>query len=236
MDPHIRVAVVAVDPSSEVSGGALLGDRTRVRFPVDEDRLFFRSQASDRQLGGMSPGTFQVCRLLYHLFDLVIIETVGIGQNEIEVQRLADRVYLVLQPLAGDQIQFLKAGIMEIPDVFLLNKSDEVEAARKTYHALKASIQFTRPGDGDIQILQTSAVMGTGIDEVCADLMELVRKPRDGESLMREKEERYFSQWVREEYGRSGIKKLLDLGGAAFWIKECGSYDAATRRLIDKFN
>ncbi|MEQ9365785.1 MAG: hypothetical protein RIF32_16195, partial [Leptospirales bacterium] len=145
-----RVAVLAIDPSSEVSGGAILGDRTRVNFALDEKRLFFRSQASDRELGGVSRSTFQVARLLYYLFDFVLIETVGIGQNEIEIQYVADRIYLVLQPLGGDGIQFMKAGIMEIPDVFVLNKADAVEAAKQSYYALKAALSFVRPGDEDL--------------------------------------------------------------------------------------
>ena len=117
--------MLAVDPSSQVSGGALLGDRTRMRFPPDERRLFFRSQASESDLGGLGPSTFQVCRLLTRLFDCVMIETVGIGQSEADIRHLADRVYLVLQPLGGDEVQFLKAGIIEVPHAFILNKCDE---------------------------------------------------------------------------------------------------------------
>ena len=127
LEPELRVAVVAIDPSSHVSGGALLGDRTRMRLPPGDVNVYFRSQASDTALGGLSPHTFQVCRLLHRLFDVVFVETVGIGQNEIDVRHLADRVYLVMQPLGGDEVQFLKAGIMEVPDEIVLNKCDEAE-------------------------------------------------------------------------------------------------------------
>src|SRR5690606_6958306 len=92
-DDHTAVAVLAVDPSSQISGGALLGDRTRVRFPAGEPRLFFRSQASDRELGGVSRTTFPVCRLLHRLFDVVFVETVGIGQSETEIQHVSDWTY-----------------------------------------------------------------------------------------------------------------------------------------------
>lgn len=226
LDPDVRLAVLAVDPSSHVSGGALLGDRTRVRFPVEEERLFFRSQASAGELGGMSPSTFQVARLLHALFDIVLIETVGIGQNEIEIQRLADRVYLVLQPFAGDQVQFLKAGIMEIPHVFILNKCDEKDAARRSYHALKSSLEFARPGE-TLEIIQTSALSGQGIDEVCRDLLEFRRTVRDPEQLLREKERRYFARWVEDEYGRYGLRVLNEKGGAARYLEPSGGFDLA---------
>jgi LAO/AO transport system kinase len=161
----LRFAVLAVDPSSRFSGGALLGDRTRVRFATGDARLFFRSQASDTELGGLSPRSFQVCRLLYRLFDCVIIETVGIGQSEVDIRFLADRVYLVVQPMGGDEIQFLKAGIMEVPDEIVLNKCDAVDAARRSYQALKSSMALARPFDGDaIPIHRVSATEGMGLD------------------------------------------------------------------------
>jgi LAO/AO transport system kinase len=227
LDPAVRLAVLAVDPSSHVSGGSLLGDRTRVRFAVDQERLFFRSQASGGELGGMSPSTFQVARLLHYLFDLVLIETVGIGQNEIEIQKLADRVYLVMQPFAGDQVQFLKAGIMEIPQVFILNKCDEKDAARRSYHALKTSLEFARPGESDIRIFQTSAVTGQGIDEVCGDLLDFRASVKDAEALLREKESRYFARWVQEEYGRHGLRLLDKKGGPAGFLDPSGGFDLA---------
>lgn len=241
-DPDIRVAVLAVDPSSEVSGGALLGDRTRVRFPVDEERLYFRSQASDRELGGISRTTFSVCRLLYHLFDHVLIETVGIGQNEIEVQHIADRVYLVLQPLAGDQIQFMKAGIMEIPDAFVINKSDQTEPAKKTYYALKASLGFVRPGEDDLPIFRVSAMTGLGLDELGHDMRtardRLLSSDADGvrsDAELYRKEVYYFEKWVRDEYGRHGLRRLRSMGGAGLYMDQHDGFDLARRSFADLF-
>src|SRR5262245_9777779 len=101
--PELRIAVLAIDPSSPVTGGALLGDRVRTQFPVGERRIFFRSQASRGDLGGVGRRTFAVTRLLRHLFDLVLIETVGIGQSEIDVTHLSDVTLLVLQPLARSE-------------------------------------------------------------------------------------------------------------------------------------
>jgi LAO/AO transport system kinase len=122
--PEAAVAVLAVDPTSPTSGGALLGDRVRARFPPGDSRLFFRSQASCLELGGLGRHTFSVCRLLQHLFDVVFVETVGVGQSEVDVHRLVDRTYLVLPPAWGDGVQLMKAGILEIPDAVVLSKQD----------------------------------------------------------------------------------------------------------------
>jgi LAO/AO transport system kinase len=203
-EPGLSLAVLAVDPSSPISGGALLGDRTRMNLPQGENRIFFRSQAAATELGGLGPWTFQVARLLEQLFDCVIIETVGIGQSEADVRHLADRVYLVMQPLGGDEIQFLKAGIMEIPHAFVLNKSDEPTAAR-SYHALRSTIALARPDADTVPILRTSAKNGTGIDALCDDMLAAVRAPHaatDG------KEAHFLERWVREEGGRFGIQLL----------------------------
>ncbi len=230
-DPAVAVAVLAVDPSSHVSGGALLGDRTRVSFPPDEPRLFFRSQASDLDLGGVSRNTFQVCRLLSHLFDVVFIETVGIGQSEVEIQQVADWTYLVLQPMAGDQIQFMKAGIMEIPDAFILNKCDEKAAAERSYHALRASLGLARLAvpDGEptkIPVHRTSAKTGEGLDDVVAELRDVAAaSPR---RTMADKEVYFFEKWIRDQYGRSGLHYLRDhTAGAAAFIAEAGGFDDA---------
>lgn len=204
-DQNVRVAVIAVDPSSEISGGALLGDRTRVRFPVKENRLYFRSQASDRELGGVGRTTFPVCRLLHHLFDVVFIETVGIGQSEIEIQHVADFIYLVLTPLGGDQVQFMKAGIMEIPDAIVLNKCDEKEAAIRAYHSLRGSLSLSRPGEEHkVRIHRTSATTGFGLDGLAEEILS-IDVDRLGRSMER-KEKYFFRKWVRDEFGRTGIQ------------------------------
>jgi LAO/AO transport system kinase len=94
-----RLGIIAIDPTSTISGGSILGDRTRITIPAREDRIYFRSQASQLELGGVNPYTYHVLRLLRYFFDYIIIETVGIGQNEIEVSKLSDHSFLVLQPL-----------------------------------------------------------------------------------------------------------------------------------------
>jgi LAO/AO transport system kinase len=233
-DPDLSIAVVAVDPSSHVSGGALLGDRTRMRFVPDERRLFFRSQASDSDLGGLGPSSFQVCRLLTRLFDCVMIETVGIGQSEADIRHLADRVYLVLQPLGGDEVQFLKAGIIEIPHAFILNKSDDPSAS-SSYHHLRSSMWLARPFDEtEPPIFRTSALTGEGLAELEQDVLERVRSA--GASGLLEREPYFLERWVEDEWGRVGRRYLIDhLGGAAAYVTACGGYDAAQGRFGEEF-
>ncbi len=208
----MSIAVLAVDPSSHESGGALLGDRTRTIFPVKDKRLFFRSQASQQDLGGMSKQTFHVTRLLRKLFDLIIIETVGIGQSEIEVQKLSDHTCLVMQPLAGDQVQFMKAGIMEVPDTFIINKCDEDNLAKKSLHLLKSSLKLASiyvENAGDKKqatvkdIFLTSAIKRKGITELAEHVLACRNQALSQEAL--EKQENYFlHKWIKQAYGEFG--------------------------------
>jgi LAO/AO transport system kinase len=223
--PDLRIAILAVDPSSPESGGSLLGDRTRMRKPTDPRKVYFRSQPSSMELGGMGRSTFQVCRLLDRLFDLVLVETVGIGQNEVEVSHLADVVYLVLQPLGGDEVQFLKAGIMEIPDVVVLNKCDAGDAAARSLRALRAGLSLSRPGHERIPILRTSGVTGEGIDELAAAWASHVRTGRGAGLAAREPY--HFARWVLDEFGRHGLRALESLGGASALLLREGGWEPA---------
>lgn len=210
--PEMSIAVLAIDPSSHESGGALLGDRTRTIFPVKDKRLFFRSQASQQDLGGMAKQTFHVTRLLRKLFDLIIIETVGIGQSEIEVQKLSDHTCLVMQPLAGDQVQFMKAGIMEVPDTFIINKCDEDTLAKKSLHLLKSSLKLASiyvENAGDKQqatvkdIFLTSATKRKGIAELAEHILEQRDQAICPESLVQQ-EDYFLHKWINQAYGEFG--------------------------------
>lgn len=210
--PEISIAVLAIDPSSHESGGALLGDRTRTIFPVKDKRLFFRSQASQQDLGGMSKQTFHVTRLLRKLFDLIIIETVGIGQSEIEVQKLSDHTCLIMQPLAGDQVQFMKAGIMEVPDTFIINKCDEDNLAKKSLHLLKSSLKLASiyvENAGDKKqaavkdIFLTSAIKRKGISELAEHVLAFRDQSVSAESLAKQ-EDYFLHKWIKQAYGEFG--------------------------------
>jgi LAO/AO transport system kinase len=128
------VGVLAVDPSSrpELGGGALLGDRIRIKNASHDEGLFIRSLANRNQLGGVATEVWPMSWLMLACFDIVVVETVGVGQTEIDIAEIGDTVCYVAQPASGDTIQYLKSGIIEIPDVFAVNKSDLGAPAHKT--------------------------------------------------------------------------------------------------------
>jgi LAO/AO transport system kinase len=232
-DRELTIAVLAVDPSSSISGGALLGDRTRMGAGADP-RLYFRSEAADAELGGLSPSSFQVCRLLARLFGAVIVETVGIGQSEGDIRHLADHVYLVLAPLGGDELQLMKAGIVEIPDAFIVNKSDEASAA-DTYHRLRASLWLARPEDADrLPVFRTSAKTGAGIAALRDAVADQIAA---GPAADRSARDRYFlERYVKDEWGRAGVAYLRGpLGGAGGALDRAGSIDAALAAFARSF-
>jgi LAO/AO transport system kinase len=205
--PDWRIAVVAVDPSSTISGGALLGDRTRVNFGNDA-RTYFRSQASDLDLGGVGRNTFRVCRLLRRLFDVVLVESVGVGQSEIEIGRLADVTLLALQPFSGDQIQFMKSGIMEIPQAFVITKCDAEDLAQRSLYQLESSLDFIQHVDASTlrpRIFQTSSVRKTGFSELAEFVSSTKPLAFSADSLRAE----YFLQKeVRQLFGEYGLRGL----------------------------
>lgn len=231
----LSIAVLAVDPSSQRSGGSLLGDRTRTNFPVNDNRLFFRSQASDLDLGGVGKKTYQVTRLLRYLFDIIIIETVGIGQSEIEVEQLSDHTCLILQPFAGDQVQFMKAGIMEVPDTFVVNKCDEDSLAKKSYHLLKSSLKLVnisldQDNQTQKQIFLTSALKQKGIDKLSHFFLQLqsdasIRKNKQAQETY------YLRKWVQQEFGRFGVTQFDAL--AQDKLSSQVSYEEKERIIID---
>jgi len=155
------VAVLAVDPSSPITGGALLGDRIRMQDHVDDPGVYIRSMASRGHLGGLATAASTTIAVLARAgFDLVIVETVGVGQSEVEVMDLVDVVVLVLGPGWGDQVQASKAGIIEITDVFVINKGDR-PGVDTVHRALLESLD-----DARTPILITTAITGDGVSDL----------------------------------------------------------------------
>jgi LAO/AO transport system kinase len=140
------VGVLAVDPSSKRSGGALLGDRARIDADPADRGLFIRSMAAGERLGGLAPATRAAAQALAAAFDVVVVETVGVGQSETEVAEAVDTVAVVVQPGSGDVLQFLKAGIMEVPDVLVVTKADLGAVADRAVRDLRAALRAL--GDG----------------------------------------------------------------------------------------
>ena len=165
-----RVAIVAVDPSSPFSGGAILGDRIRMERHIDDDGVFIRSIASRGHLGGLSTATADVVDLFDACgFDRVIVETVGVGQSELSVMEVADTVAVVLTPESGDAVQVMKAGLLEIADVFVVNKADRPGAdglARELEQAVGLDAQAAGEGFWAAPVCVVSARENKGVDEL----------------------------------------------------------------------
>jgi LAO/AO transport system kinase len=161
------VAALAVDPSSRRSGGALLGDRARIPYDPDDTGVFIRSTAAAGRLGGLAPATRAAAQALAAAFDIVVVETVGVGQSETDVAEVADTVAVIVQPGSGDVLQFLKSGIMEIPDVLVVTKADVGDAALRARRDLHAALRSL--GARDTAVVAVSSVPPpTGIDDLVA--------------------------------------------------------------------
>lgn len=161
-----RVAVLAVDPSSPLTGGSVLGDRLRMMSSEPMEGLFIRSLSSGGQAGGLAPHCAEIARLFAAAgYEIVLIETVGAGQNDVEVRKVADEVLLVVMPGAGDGVQFVKAGVVEIATGFVVNKADLL-GADATVRALRETLEDPRP------IWSVSALRNEGFDPLCAWIEE----------------------------------------------------------------
>ncbi|MBZ0137946.1 MAG: methylmalonyl Co-A mutase-associated GTPase MeaB [Planctomycetes bacterium] len=166
-----RVGVVAVDPSSPFSGGALLGDRLRMTEHTLDDDVFVRSMASRGRFGGLAIGSEDACDVLaLGGFDPLIVETVGVGQSEVDIARLADTTVVVLTPSAGDSVQALKAGIMEIADVVVINKADR-DGAERLEEDIKEGLELRpHPPEGEPfwqpPVVRTIATQNAGAEEL----------------------------------------------------------------------
>lgn len=177
------VGVVAVDPTSPYTGGALLGDRIRMREPVGDGDIYVRSMASRGQMGGLARSVKDVCDVIEASGrGRILIETVGVGQDEVEIARLADVVVLVLVPGMGDDVQSLKAGVMEVADVFAINKSD-CEGADRVAAETVAMQRLLGGASSVVPVVQTVATTGKGIDELMSGVMESAEHPRERRKL-----------------------------------------------------
>jgi LAO/AO transport system kinase len=173
----LSVAVLAVDPSSKRSGGALLGDRARIVYDPEDRSVFIRSTAAGTRLGGLAPSTRAAASALAVAFDVVVIETVGVGQSETEVAEVADTVAVIVQPGSGDALQFLKSGIMEVPDVLVVTKADLGQVALRARRDLTAALRAL--GARDTPVVAVSSVAPvSGVDEL-ADALAAHREALD---------------------------------------------------------
>jgi LAO/AO transport system kinase len=166
----LTVGIVCVDPTSPFTGGALLGDRIRMEAVALDPGVFIRSMATRGQLGGLAGATPQALRVLDAAgCDVVVIETVGVGQSEVDVVALADTTVVLLAPGMGDGVQAAKAGILEVADVFVVNKADR-DGATRAVRELQHMVGFGEPDGWRVPVLRTVASRGEGVDELVAAL------------------------------------------------------------------
>jgi LAO/AO transport system kinase len=214
----LGVAVLAVDPSSKRSGGALLGDRARIQFDARDPRTFIRSTAAGSRLGGLAGATRAGAHALAAAFDVVVIETVGVGQSETEVAEVADTVCVVVQPGSGDVLQFLKAGIMEIPDVLVVTKADLGQVAVRARRDLHAALRSV--GERDTDVVAVSSVAPVqGIDELVAALDAHRERLDVPARRLRARRLSALADYVAE-HGERGLRALGGRRAAERWLAE----------------
>jgi LAO/AO transport system kinase len=224
------VAIVAVDPSSRQTGGALLGDRIRVRSGAGDPGVFIRSMAARERLGGLADATRSGVVILSAAFDRVFVETVGVGQSEVDVAGLVDTLVYVGHPDAGDTLQFMKAGILELPDIFAINKADLGESALRTASELESGLALGQREDAGWtrRVLLVSALEGTGVDEL-VDTVDAHRRQQEESGELRARRRRHLEAFILEtlenRYGSYGIEAL---GGPQALLDRVRGEDAAS--------
>lgn len=223
----MKVGVIAVDPTSPFSQGALLGDRTRMQRYWNDDDVFIRSLASRGHFGGVSKSTVDVVKVMSAMGkDFVIIETVGVGQDEIEIVSMADTTLVVMIPGMGDEIQFMKAGIAEIGDILVVNKADHKGVERAVLDLetmLHGRQRKAHEGAWEPLVLKTIATRGTGVDElVCAIYAHQVHQEKAGVAeKIQEARVRYEVVQIARSYALEvAEKKIREMGGFDHMVKE----------------
>jgi LAO/AO transport system kinase len=202
------VAVLAVDPSSKRSGGSLLGDRARIDHDPADAGVLIRSTASGGRLGGLAAATREATEALAAAYDLVVVETVGVGQSETDVEEVCDTIAVVVQPASGDTLQFLKAGIMEVPDVLVVTKADLGDAAMRSRRDLAQALRSL--GTRDVPVLAVSSLAPpSGI----AELAQALDEHRAGLDLPAARARARRQAALREYTSEHGDAALRALGG-----------------------
>lgn len=217
------IGVIAIDPSSKRSGGALLGDRVRIDTDPADQGVFVRSMAARDRLGGLAAITAAAMVLMRAVHDRVIVETVGVGQSETDIASVADSVLLCVQPGSGDSLQYMKAGIAEIPDIAVVTKADLGAVARQTKRDLQSALTTTGSTTGltgapawQVPVLAISANDRDGIEALITAIDKHQRHLEAG--LLADKRQVQAEAWlisaIQEAYGREGVKAAESMAGA----------------------
>lgn len=234
-----KVGIIAVDPTSPFSGGAILGDRIRMNDLALDEGVFIRSMGTRGSLGGMSKATWGATKVLdIYGVDYIFIETVGVGQSEIDIVKTADTVLMVMVPNLGDDIQALKAGIMEIADVFAINKAD-LDGADKTQLEIEMNLDLNEKKDYRPPVIKVSASKNENIDKLIEKLVEhRIYLEETGELIERRKRNTKLEiiKLVEEELmdlimGKALEENLLDSLSEEILLKDLDPYSAKDRVL-----
>ena len=230
------VGVIAVDPSSPISGGAILGDRIRMTAALDDDGVFVRSLASRGYLGGLSPAAVRIIDALDGAgYDIILLETVGTGQNEIDVAEVADIRVVISAPGLGDDIQAMKSGLLEIADVMVVNKGDR-PGAEQTMQQLVGALSIRATISDKVPVLKTSALSGEGVPKLVATLDEIgARVAAKGPLDRRRRRARYLiaraaADIVAQRIKQGGASSLDPLADAV--LSGTMTPDAAARTVL----
>jgi LAO/AO transport system kinase len=209
------VGAITIDPSSRRSGGALLGDRARIEADPEDQGVFVRSMATRGRLGGLAALTPAAMVVMRAVYDQVIVETVGVGQSETEVAAVSDTVVFCVQPGSGDSLQYMKAGIAEIPDIVVVSKADLGASAQKAKGDVEAALQLAPPAmtDWRVPIHLVSGQSGQGIDgliDLLADHAAMLGQEHRLESRRAIQAAAWLRDALRDEFGRHGLARAED--------------------------
>ncbi len=221
------VAVVAVDPSSRRTGGALLGDRTRITADPEDTGIFIRSMAARDRLGGLADLTFPATILLRSIYDRIIVETVGVGQSETEIADIADTVVFCVQPASGDALQFMKAGIVEVPNIAVVTKADMGRVAERAKADFEGALGLAAQNEADwpVEVVLVSVRQSSGLDAL-GDAVERHRSWLIGDGASRLSSQRvaqartFLMQTIQDRFGREGVA----------WARRQGRLTSTTQR------
>lgn len=223
----MSVGIIAIDPSSPFSSGALLGDRLRMKSTVGLENVFIRSMATRGAMGGLSQATQDVAKILDAFGkDIVIIETVGAGQDEIDVVKATDLVVVICVPGQGDAIQAIKAGIMEIADIFVVNKADR-EGADHVVLDIENMLDIRDLGyKPSVPVLKTAAISGEGIEDLMDKILEMLNS--------RQRDKTQQEKHLKEEILVLMEREIACLVRAR-WSRD-GKLDAAVKEVLERHN
>jgi LAO/AO transport system kinase len=233
------VGVIAVDPSSRRTGGALLGDRARIATDPQDRGVYVRSMAARDRLGGLSDQTVAAMVLMRAIYDLVLVESVGIGQSEADISFVADTVLLCVQPGSGDSLQFMKAGVTELPDVAAVTKADMTQAARRTRADVEGALTLYSE-QRRVPVVLVAAARAEGLDELDRALAEHRAWLTHGERLARKRraqEDLWVEQAIRARFGSAGwraTRTRMPQCGGPFAREHAISSELLTRLGLSK--